>query len=120
MANHKSAAKRARQSLRRAERHSRTRSELRTWEKKLRQATAGTTDKTDKLSKTNKAGKTNNTEKKEKREGSELLPIYTSKIMKAAQKGVIKRQTAARKISQMSSKLHATSTSTSASTSTGK
>lgn len=80
MANHKSAAKRARQSVKKAVRNSATKGGVRTFEKKLR--TAITT--------------------KNKDDAATALKEFSSKIAKAAQKGVIRAQTAARKISRLS------------------
>lgn len=80
MANHKSAAKRARQSLKKNARNRSTKNSVRTWEKKLRDAVA----------------------KKDAKGAQELLSTFTSKIGKAAAKGVIKTQTAARKVSRLS------------------
>lgn len=80
MANHKSAEKRARQSVRRNEINTRTLGEIRTFEKKLRQSLV----------------------KKDKKASEELLVQFTSKIGKAAQKGRVKTETASRKISRLS------------------
>ena len=80
MANHKSAAKRARQSVRRNAVNSKTMGEVRTFEKKLRSAIG----------------------KKDKTESQKLLITFKSKIGKAAQKGRVHLKTAARKISRLS------------------
>tara|TARA_Y100000817_G_scaffold117367_1_gene92034 strand:- start:518 stop:826 length:309 start_codon:yes stop_codon:yes gene_type:complete len=86
LANHKSAAKRARQEIRRTARNSNTKSAVRTAEKKLRLAL-----------KENKAD-----------EAKTLLVAYTSSMGKAAQKGIYHAKTAARKISRLASQVHAT------------
>lgn len=83
MANHKSAAKRARQDRKKSARNSHVKSTLRTFEKQLRVAI---------------------TEKKADA-ASDLLKSYTSKISKAAQKGIYHANTAARKISRLSSQV---------------
>lgn len=81
MANHKSAEKRARQSIKRNARNTATEKSVRTWEKKLRKAV----------------------EQKDKKAAGELLSTYVSKIGKAAAKGVLKKPMAARKVSRLSS-----------------
>jgi small subunit ribosomal protein S20 len=83
LATHKSAEKRARQSVRRNKRNSETLGTVRTWEKKLRTALAGG-DKT--------AAQT-------------LLNTYMSKMTKAATKGVVHGKTAARKISRLAERV---------------
>jgi small subunit ribosomal protein S20 len=85
LANHKSAEKRARQSLRRNAINARTQAEIRTFEKKLRASFA----------------------KKDKTASTEMLTQFMSKIDKAAQKGRIRTQTAARKISRLSRQIAA-------------
>lgn len=80
MANHKSAEKRARQSIRRNKVNSKTLGEVRTFEKKLRTAIGS----------------------KDKEQSQKLLVSFTSKIDKAAQKGKLAARTAARKISRLS------------------
>ena len=80
LANHKSAAKRARQSIVKNERNATTKKTIRTVEKKLREAI--TNKKTD--------------------EAKTLLHTFTSKIGKAAQKGILHRNNASRKISRLS------------------
>ncbi len=80
MANHKSAAKRARQNIRRADRNSATKNAVRTWEKKLRQAVAA----------------------KDSKQVPELLKAYMSRVAKATIKGVFKRETASRKVARLS------------------
>ena len=88
MANHKSAAKRARQNIRRASYNTATLSGVRTYERKLRQAVASAA-----------GGKSS---AKDKTEVAELLKAYMSQVAKACTKGVVKRETAARKVSRLS------------------
>ena len=83
MATHKSAEKRARQSVRRNKRNSDVLGQVRTWEKKLRTALAGG-DKT---------------------AASTLLNEYMSKMTKASTKGVVHAKTAARKISRLAERV---------------
>lgn len=80
MATHKSAEKRARQSVKRQARNKTALGTVRTTEKKLRTALA--------------AG--------DKKTAQEVLKLYMSKASKAAAKGVIKAQQASRKIGQLS------------------
>ena len=80
MANIKSAEKQARQAIVRKERNQKTKSTVRTAEKKLRAA----------LTSGDKAAK------------AAALSAFASAIDKAAQKGVYKKQTASRKIARMS------------------
>lgn len=80
MANHKSAEKRARQSVKRNKRNTTVLSSVRTFEKKLRTAIA--------------AG--------DKKGAEEALRAYMSKAQKAATKGVMHAKTAARKLSRLS------------------
>lgn len=87
MANHKSAEKRARQSLKRAARNTQTRKNVKTVEKKLVADLAA-------------KGKDAETSLRE----------FTSKVMKAVTKGVIKKQTAARKISRLAARTAKTAT----------
>ena len=84
MAQHKSAAKRARQAVRKNKVNSARKSKVRTGEKTLAAAI----------------------EKKDAKAIPSLLSHYTSQMMKAAQKGVFSRSTAARKISRLSSQIH--------------
>ena len=80
MANHKSAIKKARMSLRRNVINSRTMAEIRTLEKRLRkQITA-----------------------RDKGESQKTLIEISSRMDKAAQKGRMKRETASRKIGRLS------------------
>lgn len=80
MATHKSAEKRARQSIKRSARNKQTLGTIRTWEKKLKTAIGA----------------------KDSKASQEFLLSYTSKIAKAAKKGVIHARTASRKISRLS------------------
>jgi len=80
LANHKSAAKRARQSIKRQQRSSHTQKTVRSSEKKLRTA----------ISENNKE------------QSETLLKDYISKIAKAAQKGYYHANTASRKIGRLS------------------
>lgn len=80
MANHKSAIKKARMSLRRNAINSKTMTEVRTLEKKLRKAIAG----------------------KNKDDSAKALVEFNSKLSKAAQKGRLKKETASRKVSRLS------------------
>ena len=84
MAQHKSAAKRARQSVKKNAINSARKSKVRTGEKTLLKAIK---DKDTKTIQT-------------------LLSTYTSQMMKAAQKGVFSKSTAARKISRLSAQIH--------------
>jgi small subunit ribosomal protein S20 len=83
LATHKSAEKRARQSVRRNKRNSQTMSQVRSWEKKLRAAIAGG----------DKSG------------AQTILNSYMSKITKAATKGVLHTKTAARKVSRLAERV---------------
>lgn len=80
MANHKSAIKKARMSLRRQAINHKTMSEVRTLEKSVRKAIAS----------------------KDKKASETALVAYSSKIGKAAQKGRLKFETASRKVSRLS------------------
>lgn len=84
MANHKSAEKRARQSVRRRTRNNKVKSTVRTLERRFLDAV----------------------ETKSK-EASTHLREYTSKIMSAVSKGVLKKETASRKIGRLSARIHA-------------
>lgn len=79
MANHKSAAKRARQALRKKKVNATSMGEVRTFEKKLRSAIA----------------------KKDKDSSKTLLLGFESKVAKAAQKGRLALKTASRKVSRL-------------------
>ena len=83
MATHKSAEKRARQSIKRNARNGTTLGMARTCEKKLRTAIA--------------AG--------DKTTAKTLLATYMSKIMKAAAKGVVHTKTAGRKTSRLAERV---------------
>lgn len=82
MATHKSAEKRARQSIRRTSRNGKVRSGVKTAEKSLVSALQTKSADT-----------------------AKLLSEYTKKIMSAVSKGVIKKETASRKISRVSTRL---------------
>ncbi len=90
LAQHKSAAKRARQAVRKNKVNSERKSKVRTGEKTLLSAL----------------------KKKEVTAVPELLSKYTSQIMKAAQKGAVNKKTASRKISRLSAKAHKALTAT--------
>ena len=79
MANHKSAKKRARQTIRKAARNSQSRKAVRTFEKKLRVALD---EKNADLAKS-------------------LMVAYESNLGKAAQKGLYHAKTASRKVSRL-------------------
>ena len=79
MANHKSAAKRARQAVKKNARNSQALGTVRTFERKLRTAIAGNDSATAKT----------------------LFSDYMSKMSKAAQGGVVHAKTASRKISRL-------------------
>lgn len=83
MATHKSAAKRARQSVKRSVRKSSIRSGVRTFEKKLRTVL-------------------NN---KDAESAQKLLNELTSKLDKAAKRGAVHFKAASRKISRLSSQV---------------
>lgn len=85
LANHKSAAKRARQAEVKSARNSQRKSSVRTLEKKLRLAI---------------------TEKKAE-EANGLLKNYMSAIKKSAKKGIAHSNQASRKISRLSSQVYA-------------
>jgi small subunit ribosomal protein S20 len=84
VANHKSAEKRHRQSEKRRERNRVVRSQVKTESKKLRTAI----------------------ETGEKETVEQQLRKTTAKISKAASKGVLKKQTASRRISRLSKAAH--------------
>lgn len=84
MAQHKSAAKRARQSIKKNAVNSSRKSKVRTGEKNLLSAL----------------------KKKDLKLVQELLSSYTSQMMKAAQKGVFNKMTASRKIARLSAQVH--------------
>ena len=80
MANHKSAIKKARMSLRRQAINGKTMTEVRSVEKKLRKAIAA----------------------KSKDDSKAALVQFMSRVDKAAKNGRIKRETAARKVARLS------------------
>ncbi len=82
MANHKSAAKRARQTVRKTAVNNARKSTVKTHEKNLIKAIIA----------------------KDVNALPELLKKFTSQVMKAAKTGVIKKETAARKISRLSTR----------------
>lgn len=84
LANHKSAAKRARQSLRKTAINTARKRSVRTEEKKLRDALSA----------------------KDKKSAETLLSAFMSKIDRAAKNGLIKSQTAARKIGRLSQQVN--------------
>lgn len=84
MANHKSAAKRARQSIRKSTVNSRAKSTVRTFEKKLLKAISS----------------------KDQDSAQQLLTSYESQMDKASQKGVFHPKTASRKISRLAKQVH--------------
>ena len=79
MANHKSAIKKARMSLRRNVINNKTLTEVRTLEKKLRKSIAA----------------------KSKDEAVKDLVAFNSKLSKAAKKGRMKKETASRKVGRL-------------------
>ena len=83
MAQHKSAAKRARQAVRKNKVNTERKSKVRTGEKSLLSAL----------------------KKKDMKAVPALLSHYTSQMMKAAQKGVFSRSTASRKIARLSAQV---------------
>lgn len=85
MANHKSAAKRARQAVKKNAVNNKRRSTVKTAEKNLSKAI--TQKKTADL--------------------SALLASFTSSVMKVAQKGSLSKQTASRKVARLSKQVHA-------------
>lgn len=85
MANHKSAAKRARQTVRKEAINTRRKSMVRTSEKSLVKALS----------------------EKNLKALPELLKAFTSQIAKAAGRGVLKKQMISRKISRLSTRVHA-------------
>lgn len=85
MANHKSAAKRARQSIKKTAVNGNRKSSVRTFEKKLLKALSD----------------------KNLKEVPELLKAYTSQMAKAVQKGVFKKGTGSRKIGRISARVSA-------------
>jgi len=86
VANHKSAAKRARQSIKKTSTNAARKSRVKTAEKSLIKAIAA----------------------KDVKALPVLLQNFTSEIMKAAKSGVMKKETASRKISRVSTRVSAT------------
>ena len=84
MANHKSAAKRARQAPKRTTRNTNVKSSVKTFEKKLLKAI-----------------------ETKSADVAEALKAYTSRVMQAVTKGSIKKETANRKISRLSTRASA-------------
>lgn len=84
LAQHKSAAKRARQAVKKNTINTNRKSKVRTGEKTLVAAL----------------------KKKDVKLVTELLSKYTSQMMKAAQKGVFNKATASRKIARLSAQVH--------------
>ena len=82
MANHKSAAKRARQTIRKNAVNTRRKSTVSTAEKKLMKAISD----------------------KNMKAIPELLKEYVSQSMKAAQRGIFKKETASRKIGRITAR----------------
>ena len=82
MANHKSAEKRARQSPKRNARNNSRRSTVKTLEKALEKGLEA-----------------------KAKEIPEMLRAYTSAMMKAAGKGIFKKETASRKIGRLSARV---------------
>ena len=80
MATHKSAEKRARQSLRRQAVNKRSVSQVRTWERKLRKAIEG----------------------KDKKSATTMLNTFMKVVDRAAKKGIIRTEHASRRISKVS------------------
>ena len=85
MANHKSAAKRARQAVKRQARNTGVTSAIKTFEKRVLKAI----------------------EAKSTKEASAALSEFTSKVMAAVTKGVVKKETASRKVSRLSTRVSA-------------
>lgn len=82
LANHKSAAKRARQAVRKTAVNNARKSTVRTVEKKLIKAIQA----------------------KDVKALPELVKSFTSQVMKAAKTGAVKKETASRKISRLSAR----------------
>ncbi|MBX3018134.1 MAG: 30S ribosomal protein S20 [Bdellovibrionaceae bacterium] len=82
MANHKSSEKRARQTIKRAARNSQARKGVKTVEKTLTTAIAA-----------------------KSKDVEQALRDFTAKIMASVNKGVIKKETASRKISRISKRI---------------
>ncbi len=83
MANHKSSEKRARQTIRKNKVNTSRKNMVRTHEKNLEKALAA----------------------KDAKSLPELLKTFTSQIMKAAQRGLFKKETASRRIGRLSARV---------------
>ena len=83
MANHKSAAKRARQTVNKRARNSGTKKSVRTVEKSLRAAI----------------------DKKDKKEAMTFLKKFESLVQKAAQKGILHSNNASRRVSRIAKRV---------------
>lgn len=83
MANHKSAEKRARQSIKRNARNSQRKAAVKTTERNLTKAIEA-----------------------KAKDVPELLKKYVSKAMKATSKGTLNKKTIARKIGRLSARVH--------------
>ncbi|MGE3758702.1 MAG: 30S ribosomal protein S20 [Pseudobdellovibrionaceae bacterium] len=85
MANHKSSEKRARQAIKRNAVNTRRENEIKTFEKKILAAVAA----------------------KNQKDATEALKAFMSKVSKASTKGVLKRETASRKVARISARVSA-------------
>lgn len=83
MANHKSAEKRARQSLKRNARNTQVKNSVKTLEKRVMKAL-----------------------NEKSKELPELLKAYVSRAMAAVSKGALRKETVSRKIGRISSRVH--------------
>lgn len=83
VATHKSSEKRARQDIKKSANNQKTLGGVRTAEKKLRTAITA----------------------KDSKNAQELLKVYSSKVDKAASKGVVHAKTASRKVSRLSTQV---------------
>jgi len=83
LANHKSAAKRARQTVKRTARNTQVLSAVKTFEKKVLKAV----------------------ENKSAKDAATALRDFTSQVMTAVSKGVLKKETASRKVSRLSTRV---------------
>ncbi len=87
MANHKSAAKRARQSVKKNARNSHVKAEVKTFERKLLKGIEA-----------------------KAKDAKALLTAYTSTAMSAVTKGVLRKETVSRHISRLSKRVSALTT----------
>lgn len=85
MANHKSSEKRARQTIKRTTRNTQIKNAVKTFEKKLVKAI----------------------EAKSAKDAGAALSQFTSQVMSAVAKGALKKETASRKISRLSTRVSA-------------